>query len=179
MDPDVREVPIAESAELDFVRKFSSIFFSRIWDCNTEDEVSDYLEEVVLVPGAKMFAAYLQNQQVGFALYNPIDRQYRDQVCLPALECSDTGIIFEERSKVVSVVGVSPYLWGRDVGSSLLDAVLADSQFDNVPQLYASCLSGMKGPSYRLFKKKGFQALAIADDFYSNSNPAAFVMREL
>ena len=97
---EVREMPIAESAELDFVKEFSHLFFRRIWGCDTEEEVSNYLEDLFLVPGAKMFAAYSQNQQVGFALYNPINEQYRDQVCLPALKCSDTEIVFEERSKI-------------------------------------------------------------------------------
>jgi ribosomal protein S18 acetylase RimI-like enzyme len=179
MVPEVKEVPITESTELDFVRKFSHIFFRNIWGCSSEEEVNQYLEDLFLVPGTKMFAAYSQHEQVGFALSEPVSRLYRDQVCFPALECSETGIMFEEGSKVVSLIGVSPYQWGRGVGFSLLDAILKDSQSENVPQLYASCLSGMKGSSYRLFKKKGFQVLAICDHFYSSSNPAAFVMKEL
>jgi GNAT superfamily N-acetyltransferase len=179
MNLEVKQVPIIESPELDLALEFSYIMFRQMYGCDDKEHFSDYLKELLITSRSKMFVAYSSNQQVGFAFYGSVCDDSRDEVYMPALECVGTGITFAEKSKTVGMVGVSPHHWRRNIGSSLLDTILADVREDNILQLYASCVNGTTGPSCQLFKKKGFQELAVVDQFYYNGASASIMMKEL
>jgi GNAT superfamily N-acetyltransferase len=179
MNLEVKQVPIVESPELDLALNFSYIMFRQMCGYDDKGHFIDYLKELLITSHSKMFVAYSPVQQVGFAFYCDISDDARDEVYVPALEYASTGITFAERSKTVGMIGVSSHHWRRNIGSSLLDAILTDAREDNIPQLYASCINGTNGPSCNLFKKKGFRELAVCDKFYFSGYSASFMMREL
>jgi len=122
-------------------------------------------------PTNGLVIAYEGNDVVGFSMHGPLSagnrRLYKDAGSDPTLD-----------DREVALIGVRPGLQGNQIGKQLLKATQEEAVSFHAPNLYAVCLEGKAGASYKLFSKQGFGEL-MTHDGIAYGKPGTIVRKHL
>ena len=160
-----------------FMTELSFQYFGKARQYTTPSQYTNEILYYLNCPSSKLIIAYNPKEPVGFCFHAPstIEKNLYKEF----LEQTKQKMRYDEKSRTVAIIAVLPEHKGEGIGSSLIEKVTEDSKSMGASQIYANCIHGKEGESYKFFSRLGFKEIITLPRVYFDGSSATLVVKEI